>query len=611
MRSNSKPGKIPEIFETAFKTYRRINQINQGGCGTLFKVTDEGGQEYALKLLNKALFRSVSSSELRVRKDKIDRFMNEVMFCSCSTHPNIVKILDYGFVENESPKIPFCVMKLYSRSLRELIDSSMQPEKILKAFEHIVSALKYAHDNEIWHRDLKPENILYDEEKDFFVVADFGIAHFEPECQAAEVQTGQGDKLCNNKYAAPEQRDGGSADKRADIYALGLILNEMFTGKVLQGTNHAKIEETVFEFGYLDTIVDQMTRQDPGERYQSIEEVWEGLNSYGYERQLTSPPERNLSKPLSVPPTERHLSNLYIHAMENIEKGQQSGARQSLDEKLKHVPEILQEFRNNHSNAFSSITEKDQFQMLDELVDRFAEPFLLSLAAAASGNNEFGKDVIRSLLMVKGWQFTDRDPLGELPETLGFIFHYLHGAKCAATGRLNLAFDLLRTPVKLSRQPEFQPIWEADSIIEWPDLMFRVINSPWNYVSTISERLTWLKKPFAGSSEKFQEALIAYNMALNVYELASRIAANEPVTYRSFRCHPHFQVCGLSAESAVGVLLSDPKKLAYCWEYWQLTKDQMISHWHAWTNKVSEYGRYKHSRKVWRPAMNYDLLKSV
>jgi serine/threonine protein kinase len=83
------------------------------------------------------------------------------------------------------------------------------------------------------HRDLKPENILYHMESNTLGVADFGIARFRQEDLITAVKTGPQEKLANFVYAAPEQRFAGRpVDLRADIYALRLIMNEMYTGEV-------------------------------------------------------------------------------------------------------------------------------------------------------------------------------------------------------------------------------------------------------------------------------------------------------------------------------------------------------------------------------------------
>jgi hypothetical protein len=122
-------------------------------------------------------------------------------------------------------------------------------------------------------RDLKPENILI-HGTGVPVVADFGIAHFEQEELYTAVETRDNERLANFQYAAPEQRIRGRAvDQRADIYALGLMLNELFTGELALGSNPRRIASVAPDVAYLDDIVDSMIRQVPDERPASVDRV--------------------------------------------------------------------------------------------------------------------------------------------------------------------------------------------------------------------------------------------------------------------------------------------------------------------------------------------------
>jgi serine/threonine protein kinase len=129
----------------------------------------------------------------------------------------------------------------------------------------------------IWHRDLKPANILYASAEKTLVIADFGIAHFEEQELATPVKTKAGDRLANFLYAAPEQKDPTKrVTQKADVYALGLILHEMFLGEVPLGTGHRRIATSHTDFSYLDSLIDRMRSQDP-ERRPSISEVKQEL----------------------------------------------------------------------------------------------------------------------------------------------------------------------------------------------------------------------------------------------------------------------------------------------------------------------------------------------
>src|SRR5205085_6870766 len=141
-----------------------------------------------------------------------------------------------------------------------------------------------AHLLHVVHRDLKPENVLYDETQDRLLVADFGIAHFEIEDLYTAAETSPNDKLANFQYAAPEQRRRGSqVGYPADIYALGLILNEMFTGLVPYGTGYETISDVAPDYGYLDDMVAEMLHQSVERRTNSIAEIKRQLIGRGDE----------------------------------------------------------------------------------------------------------------------------------------------------------------------------------------------------------------------------------------------------------------------------------------------------------------------------------------
>ena len=162
---------------------------------------------------------------------------------------------------------------LYPHTLRDLMKRRIPHQRILPHFAQVLDGVEAAHLKGVWHRDLKPENILCDTESDTLVVADFGIAHFEEDELHAAVETQAHERLANFQYAAPEQHvRGKTVDHRADIYALGLILNEMFTGELPQGTGYRTVVSVAPDYAYLDELVELMVRQSD-ERPQTINEI--------------------------------------------------------------------------------------------------------------------------------------------------------------------------------------------------------------------------------------------------------------------------------------------------------------------------------------------------
>lgn len=254
----------PFVFTTTFTTYTATHIIGEGGSGRIFEASDDTGGIYAIKWLD----------QVKATKEKVKRFKNELHFCLRNQHPHILTILDHGvFIKGESNS-PFYVMPLYDGSLRDVLKAGISPDKVLNYFAQILDGVEAAHIHGVVHRDLKPENILYAAGDDLLVIADFGIARFQEDELYTAVETKDSARLANFQYAAPEQRSRGTEpDQHADIYALGLILNEMFTGEVPSGTGYKTIVKVASDYEYLDSIVEEMLRQSPEERIDSIEKI--------------------------------------------------------------------------------------------------------------------------------------------------------------------------------------------------------------------------------------------------------------------------------------------------------------------------------------------------
>jgi serine/threonine protein kinase len=249
------------IFETTFAVYTAVSILGEGGSGRIYKCTDESGEKWAVKLLDAK----------KTTHDKIKRFKNELLFCQRNKHPNIITVVDHGLYREGQSSSPFYVMPVYNENLRTLIRSGIVISKVLPFFAQLLDGVEAAHLQKVIHRDIKPENVLYDSGKSRLLMCDFGIAHFEEEELFTAVETEDTVRLANFQYAAPEQR--GRTDNVghfADIYALGLILNEMFTGEVPYGTGYKTIGSVAPEYGYLDELISSMLRRNPSERPASI-----------------------------------------------------------------------------------------------------------------------------------------------------------------------------------------------------------------------------------------------------------------------------------------------------------------------------------------------------
>jgi serine/threonine protein kinase len=247
-------------LQTAFGEYTLDEQLGEGGAGRVYGGVDDSGAQIAIKVLT------------QTSSDKKRRFKNEIAFLARDKHANIVTVTDHG-VATGPVKSPFYVMRRYNGNLRNLMGKSV-PGEVMKSFSQILDGVEAAHLQGVTHRDLKPENVLFDNGNHALAVADFGVASFTDDQLATLVETAPTQRLANFQYAAPEQRVAGkSVSTTADIYALGLMLNEMFTRNVPHGTDYRLIAGVAPEYGYLDGIVSQMIKQNPSERPGSILDV--------------------------------------------------------------------------------------------------------------------------------------------------------------------------------------------------------------------------------------------------------------------------------------------------------------------------------------------------
>jgi serine/threonine protein kinase len=253
-------------YRTVFHGYVAGKQIGEGGNGTVFEVQRDDGKPFAMTLLSK----------VDLRSSQRDRFSNELWFCATNKHPNIIEVFDWGLSALGGE--PFFIMPLLDGSLRGRMKTGVPPNDVTALFRTAIDGVAFAHDKGISHRDLKPENLLYRKDPEALVVADFGIAHFTSETMKARVETKKGARMANRDYAAPEQDEKrATVDHRADIYALGLILNEMFTGKRVRGPAYTSIASVALHYAYLDELVSQMLSENPADR-PSLDKIRKALD---------------------------------------------------------------------------------------------------------------------------------------------------------------------------------------------------------------------------------------------------------------------------------------------------------------------------------------------
>jgi serine/threonine-protein kinase len=157
----------------------------------------------------------------------VARFEREAVAAAKIAHPAVVAATDFG---REGDGTFYLVLEYApGRTLRALTDEGpIEPHRALRIARQILAAAAAAHEAGIIHRDLKPENVVVQEPGDTVKVLDFGVAKLE---EAGNVLTRAGALYGTPAYMAPEQALGSAIDRRVDLYAIGIILHELVTGR--------------------------------------------------------------------------------------------------------------------------------------------------------------------------------------------------------------------------------------------------------------------------------------------------------------------------------------------------------------------------------------------
>jgi len=199
-----------------FGPYQIISVIGRGGMGEVYLAQDTRlNRQVAIKVLP---MEAARQHELR------QRFRREASAAANLDHPNIIDVYDLG----DETGLYYIVMRYVDgRTLNVALqqDGPFPPRRVLRIVEQLADALDYAHQRGIIHRDIKPANVML-ERDDFVTLTDFGIAH----APSAEKLTRIGQVMGTAGYMAPEQAAGQTVDHRADVYALGVLTEEMLTG---------------------------------------------------------------------------------------------------------------------------------------------------------------------------------------------------------------------------------------------------------------------------------------------------------------------------------------------------------------------------------------------
>lgn len=259
--------------------YKIVEMIGGGGMANVYLAEDMIlEREVAVKILR---------LDFANDEELIKRFNREAQAAASLDHPNIVNIYDVG----EENDIYYIVMEyVKGLTLKQYIQRHhhIPVEKTLHIMEQVTSAIEHAHQHGIIHRDIKPQNILIDE-NDNVKITDFGIAT----ALSATTITQTNSVLGSVHYLSPEQARGGMANKKSDVYSLGIVMFELLTGRLpfsgesavsialkhLQTTTPSVKRWNPSVPQSVENIVLKATAKDSFHRYDSVHEMKEDIET--------------------------------------------------------------------------------------------------------------------------------------------------------------------------------------------------------------------------------------------------------------------------------------------------------------------------------------------
>lgn len=277
--------------------YRLDAELGRGGMGVVYRAHDLLlDRDVAVKLL----------SQTNLGTEGRARLLREAQAAARLNHPNIVSVYDVGFVDEALPDLPSGTKSGQSPFIvMELVEGEtlytrypLAPEQLLTVTQQMCAALAHAHTHGVIHRDLKPENIVITS-TGVAKLMDFGLAR-----SVASRLTVEGGLVGTVFYLSPEQVTGQVVDQRADLYALGVILYEMTTGRlpfdgddpltvIAQHIHAAPTPPTTHKpelSPALEAVILKLLAKQPEERFASATEVSEALSDLTGARRPTPAP---------------------------------------------------------------------------------------------------------------------------------------------------------------------------------------------------------------------------------------------------------------------------------------------------------------------------------
>jgi serine/threonine protein kinase len=265
--------------------YRLERLIGKGGMGAVYEATDlRLDRQVAIKVMLGGMFGD---------QDSLSRFEREARASARLNHPNIITVYDYGRTGAEGAFLVMELVRGFTLRRELLRTGTIEPAKAAAWLDQLLDGIQAAHRAGVVHRDLKPENVLVTQTEkgtDFVKILDFGIAKFTlAERTDLGKLTTPGVLLGTLGYMSPEQLEGKTVDRRADVFSLGVIVVEILTGRrPFEAPTYMELLSQLMKTHYhlpgddpkvleLDRILQRCLAIDPAARFESVDELQKAL----------------------------------------------------------------------------------------------------------------------------------------------------------------------------------------------------------------------------------------------------------------------------------------------------------------------------------------------
>ena len=293
-----------------------------------------------------------------------------------------------------------------------------------------------------------------------------------------------------------------------------------------------------------------------------------------------------------IPEQVESVFHAYSVAFEIARAGDVLGWQQFIKRIKPNIFRSLVQWRQNELEK-QRPGNKEHFQIVNQAVGIISPLISVALVGVESGRKQFRdqKPLLYDLLNIPDWNRAGYTAWANIPNALGYVYHSLHGAVSLITNQLDLALNLARIKIPVADGTKYLPVWEMSELRGYSESISGTRGGnclkSWEYLMEAYKEWKWLP-PIFGSELEYRTSLVAYYMALNIHELAARIASGrQDILDNSSEYYFTIPLTFLSEEydinqRAVSLLLRNPDALMDLWSGLGIIRNQMEYSWENW-----------------------------